>query len=168
MLGKIIRHPIATTTAVLALGSAVVGAGGDMIDKIPFVGQSETAQAAPAKSCFDKEQKLTDKEKQGITICFEKDLENISFEYYSIADNGVKSTGLADEEKFKEFINLQTFDEDMTKAKEDKKDGIIDKLLDSTPLKDVKGISEKLDNTEFESYKSQKIKEEINLDLENQ
>lgn len=149
MLKQLMKSPV----IVLAVGGLLVFAyltfGDDLIND--FFGSPNQAFALENSSnCFSKEQSLEKDIRQGVSICFENNLEEIHYEYYTISPENGKTAGLADQEKFKEFFTSQSLETDIA-SMHDQED-------EASELRQVKGVNNLL---------ADKVKVVIEKDLEN-
>ncbi len=133
MYQKVIRSPVAIIAATgLTLFTLFSFNKETVIDFFsPF---REEAVAESQDNCFWKEQVLNSGVKQGVSICFENDLEEMSYEYYSIDSNGERKLGLVDREKFKKFFASQSLNSEINDLQSQY-------ALDQGEIKEVRGIS---------------------------
>lgn len=182
MIGKIIAHPIAAVSTVVAAGAGISQADylQDFVDNnidlnqlTSLFGENKSASepVKPRVSCFNKEQVLPNNQKQGVNVCFVGGLEEISYSYYGITSNGVTVDELLDVEGFKIYLNLidttaktvnagQSFLEEKAENEEEnqnKKDSKVGEFSE------VRGVSE--NQSLYWLSLDQKIKEEIVKDL---
>lgn len=161
MLIKLLKTPAGLVATAATVVTGLTAFGNGALDKISdFDLNIFKAEASEVrKSCFDKEQDLTEKIQQGVTICFENSLEKVSVEFYSVSSEGIRSNGLMDEKSFKEFINLETFDDEIEEVEKESKTSIT-----KVDVKSVKGVSEilgKEDSSNQSNYLKNTILQKI-------
>lgn len=160
MLGKIIMNPIGAGVTAVVVGAGATGTG--VVDDIDFndisldsITSLITKKEEPKeqKSCFTKEQELKNSRKQGINVCFTGGLENVSFEYYGVKENGIRVNKLIDSESFENYLSFQDLNTDISRTVSVESPPLKDNsnqqtepkvyLKNASQEQEVKGVSEK-------------------------